>query len=70
MTKLADKIEALEGRLKNIGGCSDGNCIVWRQGGMHTNGGCKCNTDKYKMVRVVHAYHEFVAALRAREANR
>ena len=25
-----------------IRGCSDGNCVIVRPNGMHTNGGCKC----------------------------
>ena len=27
---------------KGISGCTDGNCIVKKPTGMHTNGGCKC----------------------------
>ena len=23
-------------------GCSDGNCVIKRKTGMHTNGGCRC----------------------------
>ena len=23
-------------------GCGDGNCVVWKPTGMHTNGGCAC----------------------------
>jgi hypothetical protein len=29
-------------RAKLIGGCGDGNCVVLRPVGMHTNGGCRC----------------------------
>lgn len=25
-------------------GCSDGNCVIYKPEGMHTNGGCKCGT--------------------------
>lgn len=25
-----------------VGGCGDGNCVVLRPTGMHTNGGCRC----------------------------
>lgn len=32
----------------HFGGCSDGGCLVKRPGGMHTNGGCKCPTDRRK----------------------
>jgi hypothetical protein len=56
----------LEQRLKEIGGCGDGGCIVIRPVGMHTNGGCKCNRDYIKMSRVVRAYKEHVAVLYGR----
>lgn len=26
-------------------GCTDGNCVFGRPGGMHTNGGCECLKD-------------------------
>ena len=25
-------------------GCSDGNCVIYKPEGIHTNGGCKCGT--------------------------
>ncbi len=27
---------------ENVGGCTDGGCVVLRPKGMHTNGGCRC----------------------------
>lgn len=30
---------------KQVGGCGDGNCVVLRPAGMHTNGGCRCTHD-------------------------
>jgi hypothetical protein len=30
---------------KQVGGCADGNCVVLRPTGMHTNGGCRCTHD-------------------------
>jgi hypothetical protein len=30
---------------KQVGGCADGNCVVLRPNGMHTNGGCRCTHD-------------------------
>lgn len=53
---MADDKEALELRLREIGGCSDGNCIVVKRTGQHTNGGCRCSRDPYKMQQVIHAY--------------
>ena len=32
----------LDGSLQAMGGCGDGDCKVYKRGGMHTNGGCRC----------------------------
>jgi len=48
--------ERLIERLQEIGGCSDGGCIVIRPRGMHTNGGCRCSRDSFTMQRVIRAY--------------
>lgn len=61
--------EALDVRLAAIGGCSDGYCQVVRPKGMHTNGGCRCLTDKYKAQRVVAAYLTFRATLTLNRSN-
>jgi hypothetical protein len=29
-------------RAAHVGGCGDGNCVILRPTGMHTNGGCRC----------------------------
>lgn len=52
--------EDLDARLQAIGGCTDGNCIIVKPKGMHTNGGCRCNAEKHKMSSVVYAYKKFV----------
>ena len=52
--------ETLDKRLVEIGGCGDGNCIVHKRGGMHTNGGCRCWKDGIKMQQVLRAYKTFV----------
>lgn len=58
-------IEELDQRLAQIGGCGDGNCLVVRPKGMHTNGGCRClREDKYKAERVVYNYQRFAKAIR------
>ena len=71
MDSPSETIEALDDlelglaeRLQEIGGCSDGYCIIYRPRGMHTNGGCRCNTEKYKMTKVVFAYQSFVKDVR------
>lgn len=55
--------------LTGIYGCTDGNCIIKRPTGMHTNGGCQCE----KTLRRLHRTEEervliakVVAVLRAR----
>lgn len=47
-------------RLAQIGGCTNSGCYVVEPKGMHTNGGCKCLSDRMTATRVVHAYREFV----------
>jgi hypothetical protein len=59
MTALAK----LDAALEQIGGCSDGHCIVIEPRGMHTNGGCWCWRDGMKMQRFAHAYRQFRQAI-------
>jgi hypothetical protein len=40
---------------ETIGSCGDGYCVVKRPVGQHTNGGCRCSTDKYKAQRMMMA---------------
>ena len=56
-------------RLKQIGGCGDGGCMIHVRPGMHTNGGCRCSTDPLKMRQTVHTYKGAVAA-QAQEIKR
>lgn len=56
---------ALDERLKSIGGCSDGNCKVYREGGQSTNGGCRCMTNRWNAERTVMAYRVYQSAIRA-----
>lgn len=39
----------------HVGSCGDGGCVVKRPKGMHTNGGCRCSSDKYKAQRMMSA---------------
>lgn len=58
------KCEAwLDERLAEIGGCGDGGCIVVQPQGQHTNGGCRCSRDYFKMQRVVSAYKSYRMSL-------
>jgi hypothetical protein len=50
--------------LETIGGCTDGYCIIIKPTGAHTNGGCKCWSDKYKMQRFAYADNKFADEIR------
>lgn len=60
---IALALHELDSRLAEIGGCSDGYCIVVKPQGMHTNGGCRCSTDNHRMQRFAYAYTAFRAAV-------
>lgn len=52
--------------MEELGGCGDGNCIIVKPQGMHTNGGCRCNTDRYKMMKYAsrsNYYHRLIAKI-------
>ncbi len=46
-----DVAEHLQKTLAGLVGCGDGNCLVDKPKGMHTNGGCRCWQDRYKAQR-------------------
>ena len=52
-------IEDLDERLAQIGGCSDGHCVIVKPKGIHTNGGCRCWRDGMKMQRFAYAFNQF-----------
>ena len=54
-------MEEFQVRLEQIGGCGDGGCMIHVRPGMHTNGGCRCSTNPFKMRQTVHAYKGAVA---------
>lgn len=68
-------IAALDERneyLAQLGGCGDGHCIVVKPKGMHTNGGCRCWLDGFKMQRYAYANNKFadaIATLQHKEAD-
>lgn len=51
LMELAAALEAFDKVAADIGGCSDGYCIIQRPKGMHTNGGCRCSEDRARMRR-------------------
>ena len=50
LQELTEKYDAM---MEAIGGCGDGNCVVVRPKGMHTNGGCRCYGDRMKAMHVM-----------------
>jgi len=44
MTKLSRLAANYLAIAEQLGGCSDGSCVVLKPKGMHTNGGCRCIT--------------------------
>lgn len=62
---LSEALNDLEARLADIGGCSDGYCVVERPKGMHTNGGCRCGTNRMTAERALRAYLAFAQEVRA-----
>ena len=61
----AEADDALNERLTQIGGCGDGNCRVHVRGGQHTNGGCRCMTNRWTAERTVMAHRVFQGAVQA-----
>jgi hypothetical protein len=57
-------VELFDARMAHIGGCTDGGCVIVRPKGMHTNGGCKCPQNKYKMQRAMYAAIDLRNALK------
>jgi len=39
----------------HVGGCTNGDCLIVRPKGMHTNGSCHCYNDKMKAQRIMRA---------------
>ena len=54
----------LDAYLTEMGTCGDGGCIVLKPKGMHTNGGCKCSRDSFRMQKLAYAHNRFIKAVR------
>lgn len=63
--RLREAVERYESTANHVGGCGDGNCVVVRPIGQHTNGGCRCYTDKMKAQRMMRAGQMLFTAIRA-----
>lgn len=48
-----------------IGTCGDGNCLIVKPEGQHTNGGCRCYSDKMKAQRAMARGKSLAAAIEA-----
>lgn len=54
--KVLEALDSFDRSCEFIGGCGDGGCVVFRpRSGMHTNGGCRCETrlDKIQIRRLL-----------------
>lgn len=58
-------LDARDAALEALGGCGDGDCIIHIRPGMHTNGGCRCATDRYIMSSYSAVERRFAEAVRA-----
>jgi hypothetical protein len=54
-----------DSELEALGGCGDGGCLVHRPRGQHTNGGCRCYSDKMTMQRYALINNGFAASVRS-----
>jgi hypothetical protein len=68
----ADAVEAIQKALNDyrdgmlvIGGCGDGNCLIVKPEGQHTNGGCRCYSDRMKAQRAMARGKSLAAAIEA-----
>lgn len=51
-------------RARKLGlGCGDGNCIINKPKGMHTNGGCSCFGERSMLKKFQAAYNDFIAPM-------
>ena len=62
--QIAAGLAELDAFLEQLPRCSDGYCIIRKHPGMHTNGGCRCSSDKVLMQRFAHAHNRFSEAVR------
>lgn len=64
-TTVSEALADFERAANVVGSCGDGGCLVKRPVGMHTNGGCRCWTDKMKAQRMMAAGQRLYLAMRA-----
>jgi hypothetical protein len=65
LSRIQTAVEIREVQLVELGGCRDGNCIVLRTKGQHTNGGCRCSRDYIRMERLARIERRFAECVLA-----
>lgn len=63
--KITEAMESYKLSAEASGGCGDGNCVVLKPVGMHTNGGCRCSDDRMKAQRMMRAGQRLYEAIAA-----
>lgn len=63
--KVSDALSDFNKMMEAIGGCTDGNCVIVRPKGMHTNGGCRCTRDYIKMQQYVNVTRRLHSTLKS-----
>lgn len=63
--KIASAMKLYDEGMALIGGCGDGNCLVMKPEGMHTNGGCRCWSDRMTAQRVMARGNWLASQIRA-----
>jgi hypothetical protein len=48
-----DALANYDAAMDALGSCGDGNCVIKRPKGMHTNGGCHCYEDRTRARRAM-----------------
>lgn len=60
LVTVRDALDAFDKRMSDIGACGDSYCLVTGKAkGMHTNGGCRCWSNKYTAQRAMGAARNF-----------
>lgn len=63
---VTEAIAKYDAQVEAAGPCSDGNCMIRKPVGQHTNGGCRCSSNSLKAQRMMIAGRELRAALSAK----
>jgi hypothetical protein len=68
LERMMEAVAEFDAQMNFVGGCGNGFCCVTGKAtGQHTNGACRCSTDKMKAQRVMMAAQKLRAALASGE---